>query len=41
VFPGVVSIFMAGMFGVVSELVVVVAAGLDFRFGLGLKLGTG
>jgi hypothetical protein len=35
VFPGVVSIFTAGMFGVVSELVVVVVAEL------GLKLGTG
>jgi hypothetical protein len=37
VFPGVVSIFTAGMFGVVSELVVVVVAELE----LGLKLGTG
>lgn len=36
-FPGVVSIFMAGMFGVVSELIVVVVAELE----LGFKLGTG
>lgn len=37
VIPGVVSIFMAGMFDVDSELVVVVVAELE----LGFKLGTG